>query len=264
MDIRVGTLRIRRLRLNSHLPEANWIADHAHRHSQILLYMNGTGSQWIRKATYPVKRGGLFFIPAGVHHAFLEGSGRRPLCLAIDLNVAGSHTRELVCNQLNSMDMNRVRHALFELKRWRNGNETVLPCEAAAVLQLIGILFRVLGLLPRNSVPSNGGKSVLHDVHRKLNDPSALEETLSSFAARIGYHPDHLNRLLKRSCGLTLGELRANVWVQKAQRSLAGPKRIAEVAMDLGFADPNYFSRWFRKQTGQTPGAWRSSKPASL
>jgi AraC-like DNA-binding protein len=32
---------------------------------------------------------------------------------------------------------------------------------------------------------------------------------------------------------------------------------VAEAALQSGFEDPNYFARWFRRQTGQTPQAWR-------
>jgi len=32
---------------------------------------------------------------------------------------------------------------------------------------------------------------------------------------------------------------------------------VQEISYRLGFADPAYFSRFFMKQTGQTPRAWR-------
>jgi AraC family transcriptional regulator, transcriptional activator of pobA len=44
--------------------------------------------------------------------------------------------------------------------------------------------------------------------------------------------------------------------VVQAQQLLPQMKNVAEVAAALGFHDPNYFSRWFRKQTGQSPTGW--------
>jgi two-component system response regulator YesN len=32
---------------------------------------------------------------------------------------------------------------------------------------------------------------------------------------------------------------------------------VAEVAVQVGYADPNYFSRVFKKMTNQTPSAYR-------
>jgi AraC family transcriptional activator of pobA len=35
---------------------------------------------------------------------------------------------------------------------------------------------------------------------------------------------------------------------------------IHEVSYDLGFADPSHFARFFRKQTGMTPQAFRERR----
>lgn len=254
LDIRVRALELRRFQLNRHPPEMDRIEDHSHQHAQILLYMSGAGSQLIGEEAYSVRRGTLFYIPDGVPHAFLSGNRRKPLCLAIDLSLKGEE--QTIARQLNAVDLNRVRHLLSNLKRWRTGEETVEPCEAAAVLQLIDVLFRALGFLQRHG-PPGGSTSVLNAVQRKLNEPHAFELSMSTLAARIGYQPDYLNRVLKNSCGMTLSGLRDDIRTQKAKRLLAGPERIAEVALELGFTDPSYFSRWFRHQTGQTPRAWR-------
>ena len=34
--------------------------------------------------------------------------------------------------------------------------------------------------------------------------------------------------------------------------------KISEIGWMCGFQDPNYFARWFRKKTGQTPSQWRA------
>lgn len=243
--------------LNRHLPGIESIEEHAHPHGQLLLYMGGAGSQKIAGRSHLVRRGTLFYIPARTCHAFLAGPGRRPLCLAIDLNAGGASEVAVAC--LNDVERNQVRHFLSKLPRWKTGNETVEPCEAAAVLQVTDVLFRALGFLRRQREP-NGLKSVLHAVNRKLNEPEAFEQPLAVFAAGLGYHTDYLNRLLKGTCGLTLGALRANIRVQKAKKLLAGPGQIADVAMDVGFGDPSYFSRWFRQQTGKTPREWREDE----
>jgi len=72
-----------------------------------------------------------------------------------------------------------------------------------------------------------------------------------------GYQHDYLNRLLKEHEGLTLGQLRAHKLLARVQRLLRQAGSIAEVAEAVGFDDPNYFARWFRKQTGLSPSRWR-------
>jgi len=41
---------------------------------------------------------------------------------------------------------------------------------------------------------------------------------------------------------------------------LQGEEIVAAEA--AGFTDQNYFARWFKKQTGVTPMAWRASEAA--
>jgi AraC-like DNA-binding protein len=257
-DIRVRKLRIRRLRLNRHLPEANWIADHSHSHPQILLYLGGAGLQKIGSKTYQIKSGMLFFIPPHVRHSFIEGDGRRPLCLALDFDFGDTAARKAIISSLTASALNEVRSALSQLTRWRAGDESVEPAEAAAVLRMMDVFFRSLGFLTHG--PAGAHNPILRAAQRVLYEPSAFQDSLASLAARIGYHPDYLNRTLKQTCGLTLGDLRDELRMQKAKRLLAGTTPVAEVSGKVGFDDPNYFSRWFRGRTGHAPSAWRSGQ----
>jgi AraC-like DNA-binding protein len=68
---------------------------------------------------------------------------------------------------------------------------------------------------------------------------------------------DALSRRLKREHGLGLRGLRDQERLQAAQAALREQSNIATAAGKAGFEDPNYFARWFRRQTGLTPSAWR-------
>ena len=255
--IRLPTLRVRRVRLNRHLPEAQWIADHKHPHAQILLYLGGTGCQSIAGRNYPIEKGHLFFIPPGAKHSFMEPTGQKPLCLALDFDFDRKGVESVLVARLNSLDLNRVRHALAGLTRWRTGHEQIEPGEAAEVLRLLDIFLRALNFLPsRTSGPEQN--VIFRATQRALRDAAAFRRPLSEIARRIGYHPDYLNRTLKQICGLTLGELRNEVRMQRSKHLLGEAKSIAETAEGAGFDDPNYFARWFREQTGRTPSSWRA------
>jgi AraC family L-rhamnose operon transcriptional activator RhaR len=204
---------------------------------------------------HPVKTGSLLLIPPGVHHSFAETEGRRPLCLAIDIVWRRSRPKKTIISQLTSLELGGVRNSLSALTRWREGHETVEPREAAAVLQLIDIFFRSLGLLART--PDAAQHSVVRTVQRALNDPAMADLTLAALAGRIGYQKDYLNRLLKQSHGMSLGQMRAAQRVEQAKKLLSGGGSVAEAAFGVGFEDPNYFARWFRKLTGLAPSDWR-------
>lgn len=253
LDIRFGLLRVLRLSLNRHLPEKNWIAPHRHRFSQFLVYLTGQGSQRIGSTRHLVRPGCAFFLPPGVSHEFIETTGRRPLCLAIDLSIESpkAANREAVLANLTRAELHEIRKALSTLTRWREGS--LAPREAAAVLQLLDVLLRATGKLPR-TVPHSMAP-VVRRVHQALEREE--DSSVARIAESVGYHRDHLNRLLKQSAGVSVGQLRAEVRLRRAKSLLQTSRRIGEVAVDAGFSDPNYFTRWFRLQTGLTPGAWR-------
>lgn len=258
-DIRLQNLRVRRLRLNRHLPEARWIADHHHAHSQVLLYLGGSGWQKLADENHAIEKGHLFLIPPGVPHAFVEPAGQKPLCLAIDFDLTPPVQRVIV-KRLNSLELGQVRHALSHLGRWRTGREQIEPGEAAEVLRLMDIFLRASGFL-RGRAASHEQHPVFRATQHALRDPASYRRSLAELAGTLGYHPDYLNRTLKTLCGLTLGQLRNEARMEVSQRLLARAASIAEVAEQAGFDDPNYFARWFREQTGRTPSAWRAARP---
>ena len=260
--IRLHSLRIHRVRVNRHLPEARWIADHQHAFPQILLYLGGSGWQVIAGRTYAIGKGQLFLIPPGVRHSFLEPVGQKPLCLALDFDLDKIGT-DAVVTHLHATDLVRVRQALSGLTRWRTGQERIEPGEAAEVLRLIDIFFRALNIL-RSRSPGPEQNAIYRAAQRALHDPAALRLPLATIARHVGYHPDYLNRALKQACGLTLGEMRDEVRMRLSRQLLASTAPIATVAEGVGFDDPNYFARWFKSQAGRTPSAWRTGSVKAL
>jgi len=259
LDIRVGAVRVRRFSLNRHLPEKDWVAAHEHRHSQFLLYLTGNGSQRIGESAHEVKPGRLFFLPPRCVHSFVEGEGRRPLCLALDLALpVALMALKPVRATLTEADLRVIRQSLSVLHDWQPGNEAVRPREAGAVLQILDVLMRAAGL--QDSAAGRGGAAtlpVVRKVREVFRENRATPTAVAQVAEMVGYHPDHLTRILRRETGMSAGQLRAAETLKRVQTLLAGTESVAMVAEKAGFLDPNYFTRWFRKQTGVTPSRWR-------
>ncbi len=254
LDVRIGPLRVRRFSLNRHLPEKDWVAAHEHRHSQFLLYLTGNGSQRIGDATYEVRPGKLFFLPPRCEHSFVEGTGRRPLCLALDLDFTGSTAA--VRATVSQADLRSIRQSLSVLHDWQPGNTNVRPREAAAVLQILDILVLAAGL--QENPISHATLPVVRRVREILRETHASSNTISHVAEVVGYHPDHLTRIMRREIGMSVRQMRAAETLRRAQNLLSGTGSISAVAEKSGFLDPNYFTRWFRRQTGVTPTSWRA------
>jgi AraC-like DNA-binding protein len=115
----------------------------------------------------------------------------------------------------------------------------------------------ILAVVARLLEPDAPPVSPSPTLYEKLRDHVRSTAPLSRIAREVGYHPDHLCRKLKRESGLGLRALRDQVRLEAAQSALRTASTVAEAALQSGFEDPNYFARWFRRQTGQTPQAWR-------
>ena len=258
LNLQVPGLKVHRLRLNRHLPEARW-TEHQHEHDQLLVYLMGRGQQRVEGALYPARPGTVMHILPGSPHAFEQQPGRQPLCLVIDLEMESRRGVTRVADQLTAEQLTETRLRLATLFRHPQVERKEMGLRVGAVvLDVLDISLRTLGWLePVNRFSTARHYSVAKRVERLLEARDGAEVSLHQMAAHTGYQHDHLNRLLRAECGLTLGQLRARVRLRRAAALLAEKKSVQSTAEAVGILDPNYFARWFRQQTGVSPSVWR-------
>ena len=93
---------------------------------------------------------------------------------------------------------------------------------------------------------------VLVEAHHREHWP------VSRYAARLGLTPERLNRLTRAQTGQGALDLVHERLAREACRRLtyiAAP--ISKLAFELGFSDPAYFCRFFKRRTGQSPRDYR-------
>lgn len=81
---------------------------------------------------------------------------------------------------------------------------------------------------------------------------------LDRFAAELNLSVRHLNRICHAASGQSASACIEAQMVHEACRLLAYTRMtVQQVAWQLGFADPSYFSRAFRRRVGRSPQAYR-------
>jgi YesN/AraC family two-component response regulator len=82
----------------------------------------------------------------------------------------------------------------------------------------------------------------------------------SEVALVCNMSPSRFCREFKAAFDVTFVEYLANYRMQQAKRLLANPNMpVADVAAAVGFNDPSYFTRVFRKQEGVSPSEYRAA-----
>lgn len=76
----------------------------------------------------------------------------------------------------------------------------------------------------------------------------------------VGLSRSQIDRLCKSKLGMTPRQWCERRSLSQAEQWLrAGRLSVKQIAYELGFVDGSHFSRWFRRQTGQSPTAYRGA-----
>lgn len=121
---------------------------------------------------------------------------------------------------------------------------------------------RALSLEPANDQPSSAEETFLRKVMALIGGHIADPDlAVLRLERELGMSNTQLYRKLKALTGKGGNELIRSVRLQRAAQLLeSGGHQVAEVAYSVGFSDPNYFIRAFKKEFGQSPGEWVSGK----
>ena len=253
--IRLPGLHLLSLAVHRHLPAHESIEPHHHPWSQALLYLGGRGRQLVRERGIDVEPGTLVVLPPRCEHSFLRTADRAPLCLTVNFRLPRSRRAAPAACALTRSELALVRQLLARIEHLHRATVGRERWGAAvAILELFLVLMRAAGWVERlPSGDGTGGDPAVRNLLTKVDGG----DSLAAIVQRSGYQRDHLNRLVKRATGLTLGQYRAQRRLARAKDMLKQGVRITDVAATVGLPDQGYFARWFRRQTGQTPSAWR-------
>lgn len=111
-----------------------------------------------------------------------------------------------------------------------------------------------------------GGRAQLFTRFRALVEQHYLEHwSVADYAQTLSVTPSKLNRVSKTLAGRSAFEIAQERLLLEARRRLvyiAAPVQL--LAYELGFEDPAYFNRFFKKRTGMTPARFRREQHKKL
>jgi AraC family L-rhamnose operon transcriptional activator RhaR len=255
-DIRLaGLVHIRAFALYRRHPISLEVECDLRRRCHAILYLRGVGNQVIANSDTSVEPGLFVILPAGQPLSFHPTITRMPLCLTVDFDLEETQPRLPVISKITRSELTQTRQQLAYLIRLQQQAGVVYRWESSAlILHMLIMLLRTAGWVERVPQLPNGRR--VSAMHRMLFT-LAPETPLRQVVLRSGYQQDHLNRLVKRETGLSLGQFRIQRRLAKAKELLSRGGLVANVSDAVGLFDQSYFARWFRRQTGMSPTRWK-------
>lgn len=173
-----------------------------------------------------------------------------PVVLALEAGTADTHYLETTFFRIAA-----------EYGDERPAREEMLEAHVATVILMLG---RLLAPAIPDTLPDVNAARVraLHDLILKHH---RAQLTVEGYARLMGLSPTHLSRTVRQVTGRTVHDLIMERSMEEARRALLFTGySVQDIAENLGYSDPAYFSRCFRRQVGMTPRAWREEERARM
>ena len=112
----------------------------------------------------------------------------------------------------------------------------------------------------RDSVSRKPGEDLVEDALRYINDHYCSDDiSLNSVAKAINVSANYLSTVFSQKVGVSFIEYLTRIRMQRAKLLLRETDmRSGEIALEVGYKDPRYFSSVFKRTQGCTPGEYRS------
>lgn len=103
-------------------------------------------------------------------------------------------------------------------------------------------------------------KDIIRKARKYVDMHYDEELTIKDLAYKVGINSNYLSTLFKKETGKTFTKYLTDMRIDNAKKLLVDTEaNVAQISKSVGYHDPGYFYRVFKKQTGQTPLAYRKA-----
>lgn len=249
---------------------------HIHGFYQIIWFQHGTGVHYVDFKEYPVTDNTLFFISPGQIHYFDESKDARGVIIHFNesfLSDEGSSENVfLKYNVFNAFDAvpyyrvtpddtPRLEYIVREMKLETGNAKAFAHGDYLKYLVKMFLIYvqrigkRGIGIPLCINNSSNRTfvrfRQILEHHYRQLH-------TVKEYASRLNVSAKTLTNCVYESSHSTpLKIINERIILEAKRQLLHSDLKIKEIAFYLGFEDPSYFVKFFKRQTGYLPAEFR-------
>lgn len=246
------------------------VAPHLHpQMAQITFWTSGGGEYSIEDSRWPFSAPTVSFVPSNVVHGFKVESGSD----AAVVSIANQALYEIGSRLDLPLDRPIIVAEGGDEVAWRRLSVTMRQITAEfsdrldgsqhALEALISIALINIARLQRMSVqPALPAVIELAGrLEREIDHHFREGLLVGDYVRRLGTTPHLLDKAANEVLGGSVKELIGRRQFLEAKRLLQFTVRpVEDICFELGFKDPAYFSRTFKKWSGNSPGAWREAR----
>ncbi|BDU40884.1 4-hydroxyphenylacetate catabolism regulatory protein HpaA [Vibrio nigripulchritudo] len=244
---------------------------------QIHVVMSGEIRLQLDNRTYQCEGPVLFFTPPTVPHGFTISTETEGYVLTIRqqfvwqilsqcmaLNDKGLFATKGICIPFKKHS-NALKRTLAYLTLLEDEHEQERTEKAKAMYALVRLILieiiRMSGESDSHSSIRDIDAQIFHQFHQLIEANFVKHWTLSRYATELCVTESRLNSICQRVSSKSAKRL-VNERVLQESKRLIGltQKPITQIGYELGFQDPAYFARFFRRMSGVTASNYRESQ----
>ncbi len=238
------------------------------RRYHLLWIESGHGAHEIDFVPYSLAANRLFLVAPGQVHRWLDNDFQGRIFSFTDgLIEAQSREQMLFGSGLHgwagahpALELaSRAASELITLANLLEGECHCDPVDWPVIKPLLNAFALVLARTARET-NAKGQDDRVADLLRLIEDHYIVEHSPQFYATPLGISASRLNQISRYCLRRTVTQLAHDRLVLEARRDLGvTDKDVQAVGHRLGFDDPSYFTRFFRRETGQTPLEFREA-----
>lgn len=251
---------------------------HVHNFYEIIWFREGTGVHTVDFCPYTVAPGTLFFVAPGQVHNFdehYEGQTGYVIKICTDLmaQTCGAELDHLRYNVFNadtvpfhhidaaaSQRLQRIVDQMIEENAHREATGHKDYLQALVKMFIINIERACEGCNPETAQRSSAAQETFVAFRRLIDEHHRRLHSVKEYASLLGVSPKTLtNHVAQCSPHSPLALINARLVLEAKRRLRYSTLIIKEIAFELGFDDPSYFVKFFKRQTGQLPADFRNA-----
>lgn len=248
--------------------------NHCHQELEIIAVLSGRLKVSAEDA-YNLIAGDICIIPPFGNHSLEKGSDDcKRLVIQLDMKIMGTWENEKedwiwVQNELNTVDLysghwkeetkNKVRGIVEQI--YQEYAEKRYAWQMSIKTLINQLMMTALREMPRVKEKNiNRRLSKMKDILGYIALHYCGEIKLQDCADAVGFNASYLSRFFSEHMGITFQEYIKKLRLEKARWLLLTEKiMITEICYQSGFQDVKTFNKYFKKEYGQCPTAFRKS-----